>query len=356
MIDMYLLLFSRILLINKMKKQNAPTMKDVAKKAGVALGTVSKVINGIPVGEEYRLKVEEAIKELNYEVNTYARGLKTNRTNIIALIIPDNINPFFSTFAHYVESALYQQKYKLMLCCSDGIREKEIEYLNLCSQNKVDGIIALTYSDIGKYVSKTIPLVSFDRHFDNNFTPMVSSDNYMGGIIATEKLLELGCKRPAFIRFSSSIPGEADKRKDGYFAACQKHNITPIFLDKNVYDNVEKELQAFICEHENPDHTLDFDGIFSNTDLHAFKAKKILESKGYRVPEAVQIIGFDGIRQFGEEELFVSSICQPIKELANTCVSILLSNEQDTRPTLTLLPVKYEFGGTTKREKENDYV
>ncbi|MBO8462365.1 MAG: LacI family DNA-binding transcriptional regulator [Firmicutes bacterium] len=336
-----------------MKNQNAPTMKDVAKKAGVSLGTVSKVINNIPVGPSYRLKVEQAIKELNYEVNTYARGLKTNRTNIIALIIPDNINPFFSGLAHYIEAALYQRKYKLMLCCSDGIREKEIEYLNLCSQNKVDGIIALTYSDIGNYVSKSIPLVSFDRHFDNNFTPMVSSDNYMGGVIATEKLIELGCKRPAFIRFSSSIPGEADKRKDGYFDTCKKYNIPPIVLDKNVFAQVDKELEDFICEHEHSDHTLDFDGIFSNTDLHAFKAKKILEEKGYRIPEDVQIIGFDGIRQFGEEELFVSSICQPIKELAETCVSILLSNEQETRPTLTLLPVKYEFGGTTKREKEN---
>ena len=267
-----------------MKNQNAPTMKDVAKKAGVSLGTVSKVINNIPVGPSYRLKVEQAIKELNYEVNTYARGLKTNRTNIIALIIPDNINPFFSGLAHYIEAALYQRKYKLMLCCSDGIREKEIEYLNLCSQNKVDGIIALTYSDIGNYVSKSIPLVSFDRHFDNNFTPMVSSDNYMGGVIATEKLIELGCKRPAFIRFSSSIPGEADKRKDGYFDTCKKYNIPPIVLDKNVFAQVDKELEDFICEHEQSDHTLDFDGIFSNTDLHAFKAKKILEHIVLRCP------------------------------------------------------------------------
>lgn len=77
-----------------MKKQSAPTMKDVAREAGVALGTVSKVINGLPVGEEYRLKVENAIHKLNYEVNMYARGLKVQRSNIITLIIPDALNPF----------------------------------------------------------------------------------------------------------------------------------------------------------------------------------------------------------------------------------------------------------------------
>ena len=72
-----------------MKKLNAPTMKDVAREAGVALGTVSKVINGIPVREEYRKKVEDAIAKLDYEVNTYARGLKVQKSNTVTLIVPD---------------------------------------------------------------------------------------------------------------------------------------------------------------------------------------------------------------------------------------------------------------------------
>ena len=75
-----------------MAKQNAaPTMKDVAREAGVSLGTVSKVINGIPVGDEYRKKVEQAIKELDYHLNAYARGLKSNRTNTIAVILPTSL-------------------------------------------------------------------------------------------------------------------------------------------------------------------------------------------------------------------------------------------------------------------------
>lgn len=76
-----------------MNAKKAPTMRDVALRAGVALGTVSKVINGIPVSEKNRLKVEEAIASLNYEVNTYARGLKTQKSNLVALIIPNSI-PF----------------------------------------------------------------------------------------------------------------------------------------------------------------------------------------------------------------------------------------------------------------------
>ena len=90
-----------------MTKKNAPTIKDVAREAGVAVGTVSKVINGRNVREPYRQKVEDAIRKLNYEVNTYARGLKIQKSHLIALIIPNTINPFFAAFTDYVEAALY---------------------------------------------------------------------------------------------------------------------------------------------------------------------------------------------------------------------------------------------------------
>ena len=123
-----------------MPENKAPTMKDVAREAGVALGTVSKVINGIPVSEKYRRKVEDAIRTLNYEVNTYARGLKTQKSNLIALIIPNTLNPFFASFAYYIESALYKRGLRLLLCCANGIPEKEIDYLNMAANNKVDGV------------------------------------------------------------------------------------------------------------------------------------------------------------------------------------------------------------------------
>lgn len=333
-----------------MRKQSAPTMKDVAKEAGVALGTVSKVINGVSVGDEYRLKVEDAIRKLNYEVNTYARGLKVQKSSIVSLIIPDAMNPFYAAFAHHVESALYRRGHHMILCCSNGIPEKELKYLTMASQNQSDGVIALTYSDIGKYVSSHMPLVSFDRLFDNTQTPRVASDNFAGGVMATEKLLELGCRRPAFIRFSSEFPGEADKRIDGYLKACEMHRIEPILLDKRVVDDVESTIMAFFKEQSKADGSFTFDSIFSNTDFHAYKAMKLLKSFGSRVPEDIQIIGFDGIRKFGQEhgDLFVSSICQPIPALAETCVDIVLASDRSMIPSLTLLPVTYQFGGSTK--------
>lgn len=336
-----------------MKKQSMPTMKDVAKEAGVSLGTVSKVINGISVGEEYRFKVETAIKKLDYEINMYARGLKVHKSNFITLIVPDILNPFYGAFAQYVESFLYNHGCHMVLCCSDRIPEKEVEYLNLASQNQSDGIIALTYSDIGEYITGKLPVVSFDRQFQNTFVPRVASDNLNGGVIATNKLLELGCKQPAFLRFSSKFPGEADKRIDGYLKVCRENQLEPLLLDKRDFNDIQGSIRDFITRNKRADGTLEFDGVFANTDYHAYQLKGILESMGFRVPEDVQIIGFDGIRKFGEEngELYVSSICQPLRELAMTCVDLILKEDRSVLPSLTLLPVQYQAGKTTRDYK-----
>lgn len=336
-----------------MTSQKAPTMRDVALKAGVALGTVSKVINNIPVSEKNRRKVEAAIEELNYEVNTYARGLKTRRSNLVALIIPNTLNPFFATFADYIESSLYRLGIKMLLCCADGIPEKEAEYLNLAMNNRVDGVIALTYSDIGKYISEDFPLVVFDRFFENRVIPRVASDNFAGACLALEKLLALGCQHPVYIRFHSVFPGESDKRLAGYLHACSVHGLEPDYLNMIECPENLALMGDFLRKHQRPDGALTFDGVFAHTDYHAYLFMEQLRRQGYRVPEDVQIIGFDGIRKFRYPagDLFVSSICQPIEQLAEKCVEILMQRCKGAQvPSLTLLPVQYHYGGSTRKE------
>jgi LacI family transcriptional regulator len=333
-----------------MDSKKNPTMKDVAKQAGVALGTVSKVINGIHVSEKNKLKVESAIKALNYEVNTYARGLKTQKSNLVALIIPNTLNPYFGAFTHYIERSLCKRGIRLLLCCSEGIEQKEMDYLSLAVNNKVDGIVALTYSDIGNCIGPGLPIVVLDRFFENHLIPRVASDNFAGGVLAIEKLLEFGCTHPVYIRFHSEKHGETDKRKDGYLHACDKYNIEPDYLDVLDCDDEMEVLKDFLNTHKKSDGTLTFDGVFAHTDYHGYLFKNILIRDGYRVPDDVQIIGFDGISKFGNytSGLFISSICQPVDQLAEKCVEILLSPE--TPPSLTLLPVYYQYGGTTRED------
>jgi LacI family transcriptional regulator len=321
-------------------------MKDVAKEAGVALGTVSKVINNQAVGDEYRIKVEQAIEKLNYKVNVYARGLKSQSTKTIALILPDLISPFFSQLAYYVELNLFSKGYKTLLCCSQGKKEKETYYINMSHQNKVDGIIALTYSNINDLISPDLPFVSIDRHFDKN-VQCVASDNFNGGFIATEKLISCGCKRPAYIRTGSIYYGETNKRKLGYFDACEKYGITPITLELNDSDNTLECFAQFIEKHTDANGRLYIDGFFTVSDRLGLEIKNHLESIGYHIPRDIQVIGFDGIRQFGDMDYYLSTIKQPIEDIASACVEILLSKDRHLYANPYILPVSYQYGGTT---------
>ncbi|MDY5350760.1 MAG: LacI family DNA-binding transcriptional regulator, partial [Lactobacillus johnsonii] len=189
------------------------TMKDVAQRAGVSLGTVSRVINhahGIkPITLE---KVEKAIEELHYIPDEYARGLKTQSSRTVALILPSIWYPFFSEFGYYVEKALDQRDYKLLLCNSDGNPQEENKYIKMVKQNKIDAIIAITYSDIDQYIDSNIPFVSLDRYFKQKVS-YVASDNYQGGRIAAQELVKRGANHLAYIGSHSRYPNDTMRRR-----------------------------------------------------------------------------------------------------------------------------------------------
>ena len=128
------------------KDKSTPTMADVAREAGVALGTVSRVVNGQQVGEEFREKVEEAIRRLGYQYNSSGRALHTGNTNTIAFIIPNTINPYFALLVHHVNMELEKRGCRMLLCFTEYDTQREMEFIQMARQNLVDGVIALTYN------------------------------------------------------------------------------------------------------------------------------------------------------------------------------------------------------------------
>lgn len=321
-----------------------PTMKDVALEAGVALGTVSKVINGIPVGEEYRILVEQAIERLDYHVNTYARGLKTNKTYCISVILPNVSNPYFSALANALYRAITARGYSMMLCLSEYDASREQELIDMTRQNRVDGIIGLTYNP-DLIVPEGLPFIAIDRYFNSNI-PCISSDNYGGGRLAAEKLIELGCKKLLFMRTGSSLTNEPNRRKDGFVLACQAKKIP---FDLCILEDGQPiELFAQYLAGSIHNGHCDYDGIFCVTDYLAHRVRRILDELKIRVPDQVQIIGFDGIHLFGDQEYACSTIVQPVEAIAENCVRLLLTNRPDERPSQLCLPVFYAYGGTTK--------
>lgn len=327
-------------------KENSklPTMKDVAIEAGVSLGTVSKVFNGVPVGEKYKLLVEDAAKKLGYQVNVYARGLRANKTYTVALVLPNVIHPFYSNMADLCCQILHKRGYRTLLATTSYDPALEQQCVDMVQQNKVDGIIAISYNP-NLEVNDGIPFVIIDRKFHNN-VPCVSSDNFTGGQLAAQKLSENGCKNLLFLGISSRVPGEADKRPLGFESYCIQHNIS--YKIHRVFDEDGLEdIFAFIDENIK-NGIFQYDGIFSNTDIMATQIIDHLAKRNIHVPDDVQIIGYDGIKQFGSDNYYCSTIQQPLYEMANAAVDILLTPDQNIKPALVCLPVSYCYGGTTK--------
>ena len=326
------------------REHGAPTMADVAREAGVALGTVSRVVNGEQVGEEFRTRVEAAIRQLGYQYNNSGRALRTDRTNTIAFVIPNTINPYFALLVHHVNCALEKRNRRMLLYFSEYDHSRETELIQMAQQNRVDGIIALTYNP-NLVIPEDVPFVTIDRFFSAS-VPCVAADNFGGGYLAAHKLREFGCRSVAFMRAGSTLTNEPSKRKDGFVSACVEMGLP--FEIKALEDGQPfSEYEDFLSAHMHGGK-LDFDGLFIGTDSLAWLIIRTLKKMGLRVPEDVQVIGFDGIRMFGDLEHIVSTIVQPVQEIAETCVSTVLSKHLNNVPSLICLPVSYAYGGTTR--------
>lgn len=331
------------------------TIKDVAADANVSVGTVSKVINGQYVSDKNRKKVEDSIQKLGYQINYYAKGLKLQRTSTVAVIVPEILNPFFAEWVYYIELALYKSGYKMILCNTQGETEKEKYYFKMASQNKVDGIICVSYSDIESYVSEHVPIISLDRHFEKRIS-CISSDNYNGGRMAAEKMISTGSSRLLYIVSGSRIPGETMKREYGFRDYCKKNNVPcDIFYLGDEIDLFEKReaaignsIREFLTENFHEGRFL-YDGVYASTDWLALIVLKNMRRLGIAVPEDTQLIGHDGLRWMNYGDYLVSSIKQPVREMAEKSVELLKKKiDGEEIDILTILPVEFVDGGTTR--------
>ena len=318
-------------------------MSDVAREAGVALGTVSKVINGQPVGESYRLRVEAAVKKLDYRINNSDRSLKTDQTRTIAFIVPNTITPYFALLTHHINMALEKRSYKMLLCFTEYDRDREQEFIQMVRNRRADGVIALTYNPHLE-IPEDIPFVTIDRFFSVS-VPCVAADNFAGGRMAAHELAKRGCRHVAFIRYGSRLTNEPSKRKDGFISGCMELGLPYecLLLDDGTPISA---VEGFLRANMEGDRLV-FDGLFCGTDTVAYQVIRILQTMGLRVPEDVQVIGFDGIRMFGDLNYICSTIVQPVADIAEACVSMVLSPDFKGLPSLICLPVTFADGGTT---------
>ncbi len=322
-------------------------IKDVAKLAGCGIATVSRVINKSGyVKKETREKVEKVIIELGYQPNEIARSMTRQKNNLVAFILPNSKHIFFGELLYYVEEELFNYGYKLMLCNSSEKIEKEIVYLDMLKNNRVDAVILLTNNDVEQYLNKNLPIVSFDRYFEN--VPYVASDNYHGGVLAAKRLISHGCKNIMFIGDDAQgehtqVKTDVSKRRLGFINTLKDNNI------KNII-SLEYPLQNYFVSEEQFSNLLKpytgVDGVFCISDAVAYTVIKVFQSKGIRVPEDVKVIGFDGGRSFNNLGMKITSINQNSKKIAIAICKLLLGFDIHNRNKSIIIPVEIAEGDT----------
>lgn len=320
---------------------------DVAKKAGVGIATVSRVINNSGyVKQETRDKVEAVIREIGYVPNEIARSMTLQKNNIVAFILPNTTHLFFGELLYFVEEELFKKGYKMMLCNSSERLEKEIAYIDLLKKNRVDAIILLTNNDVEPYLDKSLPILSFDRKFEG--VPFVASDNYHGGVLAARHLIKKNCKKIIFIGddaqgINTKVQTEVSKRRIGFLDELKRNHIDLVL-------NVEYPLGNYIYI---PDYVMevidshpDIDGIFCISDSVAAVVIKHLESIGKRVPEDVKVIGFDGGRSFNNLGKRITSIGQSPKMIADAIAQLIENYYNKKTVDSVIVPIYFQEGDT----------
>lgn len=314
-------------------------IRDVAKKAGVSVTTVSRVLNNTGyVNIKTRNKVLKAIKELDYHPNEMARAFSRQKSHLIGLIIPNAAHPFFAEVIRNVEFYAYKNGYKILVCSSMSNVNKEVEYLDMLKQHQVDGIImASQNTDIENYKNINLPIVAIDRKLSDNI-PYVSSDNYGGGVMATNYLIELGCKNIIHISGNLKIDMKSNDRCLGFEEICKRNNINyKIFeVEASLIENFDYDdiVQKILIE--NPET----DGVFASADLIAAAVIRTCSQLGKKIPKDMKVIGFDDTIIASVMQPPITTIRQPIESICNYAVTSILNQlEGNIVPNKTELPV-----------------
>lgn len=321
----------------------SPTIKEVAAKSGVGIGTVSRVLNNSPqISKATREKVLKAIKELNYVPNVAGKRLSQNRSYVLAVIVPVINHPYFTKLIAELELAADEHGYSLLVASSQHRIEKEKEILRRLAQKQADGAIFVTHYAHEEEEFKNLAIVSIDRHLGKNI-PIVTTNNYEATRQGVEYLIEKGCKKISFLGTKPSEESEVFLREKAYRDVMREHGREAIVVNKEIKHGEE---EAVIDELFGTDKTID--GIFVSGCILANVLKKRFEKAGCKLPEEVQVISYDG-EFFKTSCKSMTTLKQPLDLMAKKCVELLIKliNEEDNIEMMNKFECQFVKGDTT---------
>jgi len=326
------------------KKQANPTIKTVAKVAGVSHSTVSRVLNNNErVDPELRKKVLAAIKETGYTPNMAARTMKGQKSRIIGCLVPDLSMAYFKEFLASTVAEARKHNYNILAASSASSLKEELNVLQSLANSIIDGVIfiPISHSTVTEDLSifgKTPVLIGYRNNLYSDH-PHIAYDNKDGGYISTKYLLSLNRNKIAFVAgtFEETMTKEeflfqakngpfgryaSIDRYNGYIQAHEEFNlpVNPDYLhfSKNTYEDGAMVAKRIISE------TVEVDGLVSFSDTIAIGAMNFFKSQNIHVPQDISIIGYDDSPVCSQVQPTLTSINQDALKLGAECVSAMM--------------------------------
>lgn len=299
------------------------TIKDVAVRAGVSIGTASNTLSGVrPVSPAMAERVRTAVAELGYSPNGVARSLRGQRTMTVGLVVPDNANPFFAELSWAIEQACADAGFTLMLCNTGRLAGREAAAIELLLEKRVDGIIVATSSSpeaLRSVIAAETPLVVIDHDATGLAADAVLVDHRRGGELAARHLVELGHRRIACI---TGLPARANAtRVQGFRQTLAEQGIAlpeELIRESDTHAEGGRRITRELLD-DDPSIT----AIFAANDLVALGALRASYDLGRPAPRALSIVGYDDISLADHVLPRLTTIRQPLNEIGRRATEIL---------------------------------
>ncbi|MBK6326995.1 MAG: LacI family DNA-binding transcriptional regulator [Chloroflexi bacterium] len=322
-----------------------PTIRDVAKQAGVAPMTVSRVINNSGyVSEDTRTRVEEAISRLGYVPNMLGPSLRFNQTNTLALVLTDITNPFWTTVARGVEDAAQEAGYSVILCNTDESEAKQDQYLTMLLKRRIDGILLVPSTSTSNVVqtikNQGVKVVVLDREVNDTEVDVVEGDSVGGAYQLTRYLIELGHQHIAILSGPQNV-STSSQRVAGFCRAIEEanlsHNTANIYWGEFSQTLGHEMVRRALQSTPRPTAFLAVNNFIANGALQALREMNI------RVPEDVSVVSFDDIPVSINPMPFLTVAAQPAYEMGYQATQLLVARLVNAGPETVqkiILPVE----------------
>lgn len=336
------------------------SLKDIASAAGFSCALVSMVLNGkskqYGISDETSRRVLLIAKELNYQPNVMARGLRSGKSHLLGLVVADIANPFFSNLARGVETAAMKRGYTVIYGSSDETREHLRKLTNTLFNQGVDGLIIVPCEESEKIIEslrqQARPMVLVDRYFPNQKTSYVVLDNVKACSDITCYLLDKGFRKITFVAYESELQHTKD-RIAGYEKAMSAAGLKPSVLTFRQKD-FKEEMMPVLKKHLIDDGKQAEALVFSTNSL-TIEGLMALRNLHLSIPEDIAVFGFDGGEAFDLHDPAISYVRQPVEEMGRTAVLALLEQinaQKPVSPKTIYLPADLICTDSCKKQSE----